>query len=553
MHLDIPTITIIAGVIFVTQTIAVFVQYRVNKAYDGLGWWLLGAVLQAIGFLLMPTLNMPSIWMLSISANPLIVAGQLCLGIGVVEFLGIKERRWISVLMFMVFIVVYLFFVFIQSSTLWRSVIVSTMTYIISIKIGCTLWLKKERHFAGSADLTASVFLAYGCFQLFMAVMYFYLPPLGSYSEINLTPIRVLVFVVPIVGSLLWTFSFIIMVNQRLNAEVLEEKEKLQLVFNIGPDAKMISRLSDGLIVDMNAGYLAMTGYSRAEAVGRKVSDLNSWSDKEDRQSYLAELMREGFVDDRECRFVRRGGASFVGSISSRIARIRGDAYAITVLFDITERKLVEDKINRLLAEKELLLKEVHHRVKNNMSMINSLLSLQAGTLTDPVSITALKDAGSRVRSMAVLYDKLYRSSAFGSLSVAEYLPSLIDEIIEGFPNAGFVRMETRLDDIVLEAGMLHPLGIIINELLTNIMKYAFAGRSKGLISVSTSVEDDLLSITIADDGNGMPGSVDFENSTGFGLLLVKTLAEQMRGKIGIERGNGTKIILALPISRADG
>jgi PAS domain S-box-containing protein len=554
MHLDIPTLTIITGVIFATQTIAVFIQYKVNKTYSGLGWWLSGAVLQAVGFLLIPIVTIPSIWMLSVFANPLIIAGQLCLNVGIARFLGVKQRGWIPVSTFAVYIAFYLVCIFIRNSILWRSIVVFMTMAFISLQIGVTLWSRKKRHFAGSAEFTASVFLAYGCFQVFMTVLALYLPPLVSYYEIGRTPIRLLSFVMPIVGSMLWTFGFIIMVNQRLNAEMLEEKEKLQLVFNISPDAKIISRMSDGLIIDVNAGFLAMTGYSRDETIGRTVSDLDPWAKAEDRQSYLSRLQREGAVDDREYSFRRKDGSPFVGLISGRVIPIRESADALTVIYDITERKLNEDKINRLLAEKELILKEVHHRIKNNMNTIYSILSLQAGALRDPVSITALEDAGSRVQSMMVLYDKLYRSSAFSELSIAEYLPSLIDEIVSGFSNAPSVRVETRIDDIVLEAGMLQPLGIIVNELLTNIMKYAFAGRSDGRILVTASIgDDDRLFITIADDGNGMPESIDFENSPGFGLLLVKTLAKQMKATIGIERGNGTKIIIAIPIARASG
>jgi PAS domain S-box-containing protein len=551
MHLDIPTITVLACVVFVSQAIALFVQYRVNKTYVGFGWWLLGAILQAIGFLLLPLVTMPSVWMLSVFANPLIIAGQLSMGVGILRFLGIERWRRSYVVSFAAFLAFYALSVFTRDGILWRSVVVSASTALVSLHIGATLWLRKEKPYAGSAIFTALIFLAYGCFQAFMAILVLYLPPIGSYYEIERYPIRVLSFIVPIASGTLWTFGFIIMVNQRLNAEIFGEKEKLQLVFNISPEAMVISRMSDGLVVDINAGFLAITGYSRAETIGRTIIDLGAWEKEEDRASYLSELQREGSIDGREYPFRKKGGSLFLGLVSSRLIEIRGQSYAIMAVYDITERRLAEDKINKLLAEKELILKEVHHRVKNNMSTICSLLSLQAGTLRDPAAVTALEDTGSRVKSMMVLYDKLYHSTSFSALSIAEYFPSLVDEILAGFPNAASVRVETRIEDIDLEASMLQPLGLIVNELLTNIMKYAFAGRGGGVISVSASLEDELLSIAIADDGNGMPDSVDFDNSTGFGLLLVKTLVEQMKGRIGIERGNGTKIVLAIPMTRA--
>lgn len=214
------------------------------------------------------------------------------------------------------------------------------------------------------------------------------------------------------------------------------------------------------------------------------------------------------------------------------------------IVIDITERKRAENEIQSLLEEKDLILKEVHHRIKNNMNTIYGLLILQAGTMKDPLSISALEDSGHRVRSMMLLYDKLYRSPDFTELSVAEYINPLVDEILANFPNSSHIATEKNIRDFILLSKQLQPLGIIINELLTNIMKYAFIGRDTGKIVISASMKDNLVLIEIADNGNGMPESVNFENSSGFGLFLVNGLTQQLNGNIRIERGEGTKIIL---------
>ncbi len=218
------------------------------------------------------------------------------------------------------------------------------------------------------------------------------------------------------------------------------------------------------------------------------------------------------------------------------------------VIKDISERKKAEEQIKALLVEKELILKEVHHRIKNNMNTINSLLNLQAGTLKDKAAITALEDAGRRVRSMMLLYDKLYRSELFNDMSTAQYLPSLVDEIIVNFPNSRSVTVVKKIDDITMDIKKLQSLGIIINELLTNIMKYAFVGRSLGEITVSANRIGNNVSIIIGDNGNGLPETVDFEHSTGFGLMLVGVLTKQLMGNLRIDRGNGTRIILEFGI-----
>lgn len=211
---------------------------------------------------------------------------------------------------------------------------------------------------------------------------------------------------------------------------------------------------------------------------------------------------------------------------------------------DITQQKMAEEKIKGLLVEKELILKEVHHRIKNNMNTISSLLSLQAQTVKEPSAMAALEDARARVQSMGLLYDKLYRSDDFAGASVNDYLPDLVDEIIGNFSDSKIVKIEKHVDDFTLDVKRLQPLGIIINELVTNIMKYAFAGRKSGVVELSATNADGHITVSVGDDGNGLPNSVDFENSSGFGLQLVHALAEQLNGTIRIERGNGTKLVL---------
>jgi PAS domain S-box-containing protein len=211
---------------------------------------------------------------------------------------------------------------------------------------------------------------------------------------------------------------------------------------------------------------------------------------------------------------------------------------------DITDRKLADDRIAALFEEKELLLREAHHRIKNNMNTMMALLSMQADGSKDPTVAGALRDAGGRLRSMGVLYDKLYRSKDLSSMPLGEYLPALVDQIVELFPNAPMVRIVTRVDDFPLDARELSTLGIIVNELVTNIMKHAFKGRSEGTVTISASRRESRAVIAIGDDGVGMPEAIGLEESSGFGLHLVAMLGAQLGGAIRVERGNGTRFIL---------
>lgn len=224
--------------------------------------------------------------------------------------------------------------------------------------------------------------------------------------------------------------------------------------------------------------------------------------------------------------------------------RFSGKPATLTIFNDISGRIEAEMKIGSLLSEKELLHKEVHHRIKNNMNTIKGLLALQSYTLKEPLAVSALQDAESRVQCMMLLYDKLYCSDDFRALPLKEYLPALVDEIAANYLIHDLVRVETDVEDFIINAKILFPLGIIVNELVTNALKYAFTGRDSGLITVSAHKENGKARITISDNGVGVPEDVNMENTSGFGLQLTGMLVEQIGGSIKLVRGSGTEFII---------
>ncbi len=207
-----------------------------------------------------------------------------------------------------------------------------------------------------------------------------------------------------------------------------------------------------------------------------------------------------------------------------------------------------EEKIKSLLAEKETLLHEVHHRIKNNMNTIFSLLRLQSNSQDNPVTAKVLQDAASRVRSMMILYEKLYHADNMNEISLQDFLPPLIKEISAIFPNSKAVQITTEIEDIVLAPKVLSPLGIILNELVTNAMKYAFNNNSEGMIRVTATKKDNRVTIGFADNGAGMPTGITIENATGFGLKLIDMLIKQLNGAITLQHHNGTTFIFEFPV-----
>jgi PAS domain S-box-containing protein len=218
---------------------------------------------------------------------------------------------------------------------------------------------------------------------------------------------------------------------------------------------------------------------------------------------------------------------------------------------NITERKELENRITSLLAEKELILKDVHHRVKNNLSTVRSLLSLQAQSMRSKVAASALQIAAGRVQSMAQLYDRLYLSDDYAYLSSLDFVPGLVDQILANFPNYGNIVVLKDIDSIDLPQKTITGLSLIINELLTNAMKYAFKDRDSGLIRICLRNGTAGFCLEIQDDGPGF--SRVAEASTGnetesFGFTLVKALVDQLRGKMEVETCPGTRIRIAVPL-----
>ncbi|WP_020614535.1 response regulator [Sediminispirochaeta bajacaliforniensis] len=222
----------------------------------------------------------------------------------------------------------------------------------------------------------------------------------------------------------------------------------------------------------------------------------------------------------------------------------------VWVARDISKRKAAEQEAQRLVKEKELLLREVHHRIKNNMATIAAVLDLQASMLGENDTSGALLEARNRVHGMMELYHRLYGSGDYRSVDAAGYLQALFDEIKVSYSLRRDVEYKSTLEAITLDAKILFPLGMIANELVTNAIKYAFPCHGKGgsiFLGLEQAREGELL-LTVADNGIGMDPSIDPKTSRGFGLSLVANLAIQLRSKWSLSREGGSRYRFEIPI-----
>lgn len=223
-------------------------------------------------------------------------------------------------------------------------------------------------------------------------------------------------------------------------------------------------------------------------------------------------------------------------------ARLREQARKLALQEAVVIRKQ-RDEITQKNAQNELLLKEIHHRVKNNLALVSGLLALQSAKVTDPNVLEAIQASQNRVQSMGIIHQKLYQGEQLGSVEMGDYFNNLSENILHSFDAAGRIFIDCSMPELVLDIDTAISVGLLTNELLTNSLKYAFVGRDSGTIRISlTRMDDDSLLLQVADNGIGKP--VEVASKPGFGTHLVDLLTRQLDGILTYENQNGTLVKL---------
>ena len=216
---------------------------------------------------------------------------------------------------------------------------------------------------------------------------------------------------------------------------------------------------------------------------------------------------------------------------------------------DITERKQVEAQIKASLTEKEVLLKEIHHRVKNNLQIISSLLNLQSISIDDSRILDILKACENRVFSMAIVHEKLYQSSNLAQLDFAAYLEDLASNLFCSYNiNPDAIKLSINVEKLLIDIDTAIPIGLIVTELVTNALKYAFPTGRAGEIKINFQAEEQLI-LSISDDGVGFPEDFDWRNTDSLGLQIVDALNNQLQASIELNQSNGTEFKIKIPLS----
>jgi PAS domain S-box-containing protein len=268
----------------------------------------------------------------------------------------------------------------------------------------------------------------------------------------------------------------------------------------------------------------------------------------------------------RNCvlRTIEKGEAEFEGpyvSLSSgRRLTIRvqtremSDGVYLALVEDLTDRVRAEESLRLSLAEKTTLLREVHHRVKNNLQIITSLINLQTAKMVDPAMREAFSLMQGRVRSMAMIHDRLYRSESFSAVDMGDHIRELVAQIAASYKDVSrTVRLSVDAEHLPMSIDAAIPCGLLANELVTNAFKHAFATDAPGVLRVSLRREKEQAVLEIADDGPGLPEGFSIDVADSLGMQLIAALAEQLKGEIRLETGPGARFRVVFPASDAEG
>ncbi len=341
--------------------------------------------------------------------------------------------------------------------------------------------------------------------------------------------------------------------------ELIESKNRLFDIIDFLPDPTFAIN-SRGEVIAWNRAIEAITGF-RAEDMLGKGNYEYALPIYGIRRPILIDLVTDpNKIIEKQYSKIKRWEDGIYGQTNAPLKGINrilwGKAVplyddkgiingAIEVIRDITESKKAEKEVIDSLHEKELLIKEIHHRVKNNMQIVSSLLNLQTNYVDEKETVDVLKESQNRVRSMAMIHEELYRSGDLTHINFVNYVQNLIQKLLYAYNiDATIIKPILKIENINLNMETAVPCGLIISELVSNSLKYAFPNGMAGEIYISLKSKEDKFELVIRDNGIGLPENFDFNKLDSLGLLLVKNLTDQIDGDLTINVTTGTEFII---------
>ena len=316
-------------------------------------------------------------------------------------------------------------------------------------------------------------------------------------------------------------------------------------LLNAIPD--LMLRLSkDGTFVDFKAAKDNNLLVSSSEFLSKNLDEVLPIEMAQPTMYYMEQALQTGKIQIFESQLLMNNSLL---DYETRIV-VSAEDEVMAIVRDVTERKQAEKQIKASLKEKEVLLKEIHHRVKNNLQIISSLLKLQSRSIKDEQTLAMFNESQSRIRTMALIHESLYQSNDLSRINFAEYIQKLVANLLRSYEiNSSAIKPVINVDNVFLEIDVAVPCGLIINELVSNSLKYAFPSGKEGKIQVDFSSENERnFTLSVSDNGVGLPKNLNILETKTLGLQLVNNLVDQLEGTVKNNVDGGTEFRITFSI-----
>jgi PAS domain S-box-containing protein len=329
-----------------------------------------------------------------------------------------------------------------------------------------------------------------------------------------------------------------------------ESEERYRVLIENAAEAIVV--IQNGILRFANSQAEKLSGYSKRELIGKPVLDLARPEDRE-RIRTIHQLRLQGGPlppGAEHSRLVRKDGETRWVEVQSIVTTWGGAPATLHFYTDMTARKEAQDALQKALEEKGALLKELQHRIQSSLTMITSLIGLEAGRVSDPFAQTVLDHLRDRVNSLTRLYALMDRTGEVQKIHIEDYFKNIVEFLAATYLSEGMhIQINQRYDPIEIDAKIAAPCGLILNELLTNALRYAFPKGGGGHIRIDATDRGKEILLTVSDDGVGPPPGFSIEHSSGFGMRIIQLLVDQLRGHISFTRDTQTIFAVTFPRS----
>ncbi|MBP7653474.1 PAS domain-containing sensor histidine kinase [Candidatus Dependentiae bacterium] len=588
MKIDLATLLFILGIINFLQVAAFILQYKATKSYAGVGWWLTGFIFVAAGFIFSLLRKIAAIQLLMImSANILFIGAAIMIYIGCCRFFEKKENIPVIATIFIIFTTLLFYFTYIKNDITPRTIIIGlTLSFFSFITAKC-IWVSRLNSCNLSAKFNASIFLAHSCFFIIRAFSVLFFKESQNYF--NPSNMLIITYFVQLTEGISVTLGLIVMVNQRLSSEMRDAKNDVENIFFTSPNAVLITRLSDGVIVKANKKFTDLTGFTLEESLNKSIFSLNIYKNHEDRSKIINILKEKEFFENLEIQFQKKNGEIFTSSISAKKIMVQDVPHIISITSDITEQKFASQKIidanqkltlaNKKLMElnsqKDKFFSIIAHDLKTPFTSVLGFIEILIDSNESVSSENSKKYMTLVHKSATKLYSLLENLLMWSRIQKGEIpfnpqktdLSVILKTTTELFNETAIkkeISIVNKISGSIFIFADEQMLNTIFRNLISNAIKFSYRG---GKIEIDIKESGKKVTISVKDQGTGISeiikenlfridqksyqSGTENEGSTGLGLILCKEFIEKNMGELSISSklGAGTEIIINFPIA----